>query len=433
MSVRAVVGINWGDEGKGRMIDYFAEKADVVVRYQGGNNAGHTVVNDQGTFKLHLIPSGIFSRRAWNILGPGVVLNPEALAAEMAELTGRGIDLSRFKISDRASVVFPFHKNVDGWEEERLGRGAYGSTRQGIAPAYGDRLMKKTLLVGELFDDASLTERLGRVVDWQNAIATQMYGKPAVTLAEVTAWVKQWREPLRPHVADTTTLLHAAAAEGKDILFEAQLGALRDVQFGIYPYTTSSCTLAAFAPVGGGLFGHPLTEVVGVMKAFSTCVGAGPFVTEMPEAEATPFREKTGEFGATTGRPRRIGHFDAVASRYGCQIQGATTVALTKIDNLSGEKELRLCTHYLVNGVKTTAFPMGAALENATPVYEVMPGWSDDITGCRRVDDLPKAAQAYIDRIEELTGCPIGFVSVGPERHSLMTRQSRLGKGRKAA
>ncbi len=423
MSVRAVVGINWGDEGKGRMIDLFAETADAVVRYQGGNNAGHTVINPLGEFKLHLIPSGIFNPKTLNILGPGTVINLEALVAEMQELKEVGIPLDNLRISERAMIVLPYQQWEDVWEEERLGKKAYGSTRQGIAPAYGDRYLKKGLLMGELRDMNSLRKRLSHILEWKNVMAEGVYGKKnAVDLEDMMTWLEKWSTPLMPHVTDTNTLLDGMAAEGKTILFEAQLGALRDIYYGIYPMTTSSSTLAAHAPIGGGLLGHPITETVGVMKAFSTCVGAGPFVTEWFGEEADAFRVKSGEFGATTGRPRRIGPFDAVASRYGCKIQGATSLALTKLDNLSGEQELKICTAYMVNGKEIEQFPMGAELEAATPVYETMQGWSEDVSTMRTWDELPKAAQDYVLRIEELMGVSIDYVSVGPERDALITR-----------
>jgi adenylosuccinate synthase len=429
MSINVVVGINWGDEGKGRMIDYLAQNANAVVRYQGGNNAGHTVINSHGTFKLHLIPSGIFSPEALNIIGPGTVVNLEALCAEIDELEAAGISTRNLRLSDRAAVCFPFHQMEDVWEEERLGKAAYGSTRQGIAPAYGDRYLKKTLLVGELLDTAHLKERLHSIVAWKNTVALGIYGKKdAINPNDVLAWCQKWAEKLRPYICDTTPLLEQLAAEGKEILFEAQLGALRDVMHGIYPMTTSSCTLAGFACVGGGLFRHNPDRVMGVMKAFSTCVGAGPFVTEDTTDWGDSLRKSAGEFGATTGRPRRIGHFDAVASRYGALIQGATDIALTKLDSLSGQKTLRICTHYEVDGVKTERFPLTHLLDRAKPVYVDMPGWSEDITHCRTWDSLPKAAQDYVLAIEALVGCPISIVSVGPERDSLITRSATRSK-----
>ena len=332
MSIHVVCGVNWGDEGKGRMVDYLAHEMDVVVRYQGGNNAGHTVANDRGTFKLHLVPSGIFNPNAVNVLGPGVVIDVEALVQEIERLEQAGVGPLNLKISDRAQITFPFHRNEDVWEEERLGKGAYGSTKRGIAPAYGDRYLKKALLMGELFYPEFLKERLRPVVEWKNAIATGVYGKPGnLTVDEAFDWAMRHGERLKPMITNTTRLLSEAAAAGKNIMFEAQLGALRDVFYGIYPFTTSSSALAAFAPVGSGLFGDGPGEVIGVMKAFSTCVGAGPFVTEMDESQAGPLRDSSGEFGTATGRPRRLGHFDALASRFGAEIQG----------NKAGDNEAR--------------------------------------------------------------------------------------------
>ncbi|MEM7047563.1 MAG: adenylosuccinate synthase [Pseudomonadota bacterium] len=423
MSINAVVGINWGDEGKGRMIDYLAQKADAVVRYQGGNNAGHTVINDHGTFHLHLIPSGIFNPRAMNVIGPGVVVNLQALCAEIDQLRESGIDTSRIRISHRATICFPFHQMEDVWEEERLGKKAYGSTRQGIAPAYGDRYLKKTLQVGEILDEAHLRSRIGSIIVWKNQVAAGIYGKKdAIDTEEIIQWCLKWGEQLRPLIVDTTLLLEDLASQGKDILFEAQLGALRDIVFGIYPMTTSSSTLAGYASLGSGLFTKNIDCVLGVMKAFSTCVGAGPFVTEDFTDWANRLRESAGEFGATTGRPRRIGHFDAVASRFGVLLQGAHEIALTKLDSLTGQESLKICTHYQVGDEVIDHFPLTPQLTNATPIYEVMDGWEDDIRDCRKFSALPRAAQQYVLALEEMIDCPIKYVSLGPERDSLIIR-----------
>ena len=423
MSIHVVCGVNWGDEGKGRMVDYLAQEMDVVVRYQGGNNAGHTVSNSHGVFKLHLIPSGIFNPQVINVLGPGVVIDVEALVDEIDRLQAAGIGPLNLRISDRAQITFPFHRDEDAWEEERLGKQAYGSTRRGIAPAYGDRHLKKGLLMGELFYPEFLKERLKPVVEWKNAVARGVYGKPGnLTVDQVFDWAMHSGEKLKPMVTDTTALLAEAAQQGKRIMFEAQLGALRDVYFGIYPFTTSSCALAAFAPIGSGLFGYPPDQVVGVMKAFSTCVGAGPFVTEMDESEAGLLRETAHEYGAATGRPRRIGHFDAVASRFGAHVQGVTKLAMTKLDSLTGQRSLRICTAYRYDGVQFTTFPLNAVLESATPMYEEHAGWSEDVTGCRKFADLPAAAQRYVNRIEELVGKPIPYISVGPGREEMILR-----------
>ncbi|GGN85440.1 adenylosuccinate synthetase [Actinoplanes lobatus] len=420
--LHAVVGINWGDEGKGRMIDYLAQKADMVIRYQGGNNAGHTVINERGTFKLRLVPSGIFSGRTVNILGPGAVIDVERLAEEIGELEALGVDTSRLFVSDRATVCFPFHRDQDGWEEDRLADASFGSTRRGIAPVYGDRFLKKAIQVGELFDADHLRNRLKPIVEWKNLTHRGLYpDAPEICLEQTLQWALEYGRRLRDRVRDVTDLTSAAVAAGdRHIIFEAQLGALRDILHGIFPFTTSSSTLAGYAPVGGGLPGHSLSRVTGVLKAFSTCVGEGPFVTEEYGAWADELRAASGEYGVNTGRPRRIGHFDAVASRYGAQVQGATQLAVTKLDSLSGLPELRICVGYDVDGVVTDRFPMTHLLERATPVYESMPGWDADITGVRHFADLPDTAAAYVRRIEELVGTPIRYVSVGPERHQLI-------------
>ncbi|MFP4500935.1 MAG: adenylosuccinate synthase [Candidatus Hydrogenedentota bacterium] len=422
MSIAIVVGANWGDEGKGRMVDYLAQDADFVVRYQGGNNAGHTVVNDHGEFKLHLLPSGVFNPKAVNVLGPGMVIDIEELADELDDLKGRGFD-PHLRVSERATICFPFHREQDGWEEERLGKHAYGSTRRGIAPAYGDRTMKKAIQVGELLFPERLETRLRQLVDWKNLTASGIYGKPdACSFEETLEWAHTQGERIRPLICDTCTLLDEGAKAGKKILFEAQLGTLRDLNFGIYPFTTSSCTLAAYAPIGGGLFGRSPDRVLAVIKAFSTCVGEGPFVTLMDEEEGNAMREKAKEYGAATGRPRTIGHFDGLASRFGVWAQGATEVAVTKLDSLSGQKTLKLCVDYEYQGKPVGRFPLNAVLEEATPIYKEMPGWDEDISTVRRFGDLPKTAQDYVDAIERLVECRVRYVSVGPERDALIDR-----------
>jgi adenylosuccinate synthase len=422
MSIQVVVGANWGDEGKGRMVDYLAQDADYVVRFQGGNNAGHTVVNEHGTFKLHLLPSGVFNPKVVNVLGPGMVIDLQGLVEELADLARQGIT-PQVRVSDRATICFPFHRLEDGWEEERLGDKAYGSTRRGIAPAYGDRTVKKAIQVGELLYPARLRERLADVVSWKLLKAAGMYGKQApFTLEETLAWVDRHAEQMRHLICDTTVLLGEAAAAGKNILLEAQLGSLRDLNHGIYPYTTSSCVLASYAPVGAGLFNARPDRVISVVKAFSTCVGEGPFVTRMTNEEADSLRESANEYGAATGRPRTIGHFDALATRYGVAVQGSTEVALTKLDSLSGLDTLKICTHYRWNGEDIHHFPLNAILDEAEAVYSEMPGWHEDIGGVRRFEDLPAAAQAYVLEIERLIGCPIRHVSVGPAREALIVR-----------
>ena len=422
MSITVVVGANWGDEGKGRMVDYLARDAAYVVRYQGGNNAGHTVVNDFGEFKLHLLPSGVFYPNVVNILGPGMVIDLEGLAAELDDLTGKGIR-PNIRISDRATICFPFHRMEDGLEEDRLGKNAYGSTRRGIAPAYGDRTVKKAIQVGELLYPERLEARLRQISAWKLERLESFYGKKDLfSIDETVAWARTYGDRIKECITDTSVMLEDAAAQGKPVLFEAQLGTLRDLNFGIYPFTTSSCTLASYAPIGGGLFGHGLDRVIAVVKAFSTCVGEGPFVTTMEKEEGDALREFAKEYGAATGRPRTIGHFDAVATRYGVWAQGTTEVALTKLDSLSGRKILKICTHYEWRGARYDRFPLNAVLEEATPVYEDMPGWDEDITGVREFDALPRTAQDYVLAIEKAIGCPIKFVSVGPEREALIVR-----------
>jgi adenylosuccinate synthase len=423
MSITVVCGVNWGDEGKGRMVDYLAGDADVVVRYQGGNNAGHTVVNDLGTFKLHLLPSGIFNPKVMNVLGPGMVIDLESLVNELDDIGAGGIDVSNVRVSDRATICLPINRNEDVWEETRLGKNAFGSTRRGIAPAYADRYLKKALQVGEVLDAAALKPRVRALYDWKCRIAEDLYKQDiGCTFEDLMDWVQSYGEKVRPLICDTSVLLDTAASDGKNILLEAQLGALRDVFYGIYPFTTSSSTLASFAAVGSGLFSHQPDSVVGVMKAFSSCVGAGPFVTEMDEDEAKALRESSNEFGASTGRPRRIGHFDAFASRYGAQLQGATEIALTKLDSISGRKSLKICTHYEVDGRALAAFPLNPVLERARPVYAELEGWDADISKCRSWRALPEPARAYTRTIEGLIGFPIRYISVGPERDALILR-----------
>ncbi|NEC86505.1 adenylosuccinate synthase [Streptomyces sp. SID12501] len=423
MALHAVVGINWGDEGKGRMIDYLAQEADLVVRYQGGNNAGHTVINHLGTFKLRLIPSGILNPGTVNVIGPGTVLDLESLDAELTELRKRGVDTSGLLLSERATVCFPFHRDQDAWEEDRLADQSYGSTRRGIAPVYGDRYLKKALQLGELLDPDHLRGRLADVVEWKNLANRALYpGRPEISLDAMTEWALDYAERLRPHICDVTPVLAEADRAGRHVIFEAQLGALRDILLGIYPYTTSSSSLAGYAPVGAGLPGRPLNLVTGVMKAFSTCVGEGPFVTEESGEWADLLRKSSGEYGVNTGRPRRIGHFDAVASRYGTLLQGADEIALTKLDSLSGQPVLRICTAYETDGTRSADFPMTHRLTRARPVYEDLPGWDEDLTGIRDFADLPAAAARYVLRIEELVGAPVRYVSVGPERDQLIDR-----------
>ncbi|MBS1494400.1 MAG: adenylosuccinate synthase [Bacteroidetes bacterium] len=421
--ITVLVGLQWGDEGKGRMVDYFAQDVDYVVRFQGGNNAGHTVVNEFGTFKLHLIPSGIFNPKVTNILGTGTVIEIEAFCNEVEELEKSGIDCSNLRISERATITFPFHRLEDELEEERLGAGAYGSTKKGIAYAYGERYQKKSIMLGELFFPDELRKRVEELVEWKNLLIKGLYkSDKEITVDETMAWLNKYGEKVKKYICNVTELLSNAAKDGKKIMFEAQLGSLRDINYGIYPFTTSSCTLAAFAPIGGGLLTKKIDKVIGVMKSFSTCVGAGPFVTRMNDEDAHNLREIAFEYGAATGRPRTIGHFDAVASKYGADVQGADEIAITKLDSLSGSKTLKICTAYNIDGKSTKTFPLNPLLDKAVPEYIELEGWDEDITKCRKFDELPANARKYINTIEELIGYSIKYISVGPERESLIIK-----------
>jgi len=413
----AIVGINWGDEGKGRMVDLLSKEYDIICRYQGGNNAGHTVINDKGKFILNLLPSGVLHESTVNILGCGMVIDLEHLYNEITELTKKGIVLTpqNLKVSDKAFLCMPYHVRQDILEEERLGDKKYGSTRRGIAPAYADKYVKKGLRLGDLKDAALLKEKLTALVEWKN-IAFKGRGEEGVDVEKTYDWLCQYRSHLLPYIDDTTAYLTEAKSLGKNILFEAQLGALRDIEYGIYPYTTSSQTLAAYAPIGAGIPGAKLDKVIGVIKAYSSCVGEGPFVAEMHGDEAKALRAAGFEFGAATGRPRRVGGFDVVASRYGVEMQGATELALTKLDILSYMETIPVCVAYEINGKRTTRFSTDDTLSVAKPIYEYLPGFKVDISGCRSVLDLPQAALSYIQYIEKMMGCPIKYVSVGAKR-----------------
>ncbi len=424
MKTCAIVGINWGDEGKGRMVDLLCADYDVVVRYQGGGNAGHTVVNEKGKFALHLLPSGIFHPGVVNVVGNGVALDPENLWLEIEDVRARGVAVTpeNLKLSDRASLLLPWHRELDALEEQRLGAKQYGSTKQGIAPFYSDKYQKKTVLAGELNHPAALREHLRALMEWKNLTLERVYGAAPWTMERLEAWLETYCEKIRPFVCDTGAFLRAAQTADRRMLFEAQLGALRDLDFGIYPFTTSSNTTAAFAPVGAGLPCLTLTDVVGVVKAYSTCVGAGPFVCEMQGEAAEKLREAGAEYGAKTGRPRRVGPLDLVATRYGVQVQAATKLALTKLDVLGYLERIPVCTRYRVGGVETDVFPFPTELDAAEPVIEYLDGWGCDLSGVRRWEDLPRAAQAYVRCIEDAVGCPVSYVSVGPERGSIILR-----------
>ena len=424
MSNCAIVGINWGDEGKGRMVDLLTERYDCVVRYQGGGNAGHTVINDYGKFALHLLPSGIFRKGVVNILGNGVALDLENLWDEMETVRAAGVPLTpeNLRLSDRASLLLPWHRDLDALEEARLGDKKFGSTRQGIAPFYSDKYQKKTILAGELLYPERLREHAKDLLEWKNLTLERVYGAKPYTLEQLMAWLNDYGEKLKPYVCDTGSVLREASASGKSILFEAQLGALRDLDYGIHPYTTSSNAIAAYAPVGSGAPWARLDEVIGVVKAYSTCVGEGPFTCEWFGPEADALREAGAEYGAKTGRPRRVGPIDLVATRYGVQTQGATALALTKLDVLSYLDRIPLCVRYELDGAQTDEFPFPAALPAAKPVVEYMDGWKCDISGVRTWDALPEAARAYVERIERAVGCPIAYVSVGAEREAYIKR-----------
>ena len=424
MSNCAIVGINWGDEGKGRMVDLLTENYDVVVRFQGGGNAGHTVINEKGKFALHLLPSGIFRDGVVNILGNGVALDPQNLWDEMQEVIKNGVPLTpeNLKISDRASLLLPWHRELDELEEVRLKDKKYGSTKQGIAPFYSDKYQKKTVLAGELFYPEELKAHLCDLLEWKNLTLTKVYGEKGYTMQDLEQWIDSYCEKIKPYICDTGEFLKDAQKSGKNILFEAQLGSLRDLDYGIYPYTTSSNTTAAYAPIGSGLPSAKMAEVVGVVKAYSTCVGEGPFVCEMFGDEAQRLREAGFEYGAKTGRPRRVGPIDIVATRYGVEAQAATQIALTKLDVLSYMDKIPVCTKYVIDGKETDRFPFPLALKNAQPVIEYFDGWNCDVTGIREFSDLPKAAQDYVCYIEKQIGCPIKYVSVGPERESIIIR-----------
>ncbi len=420
----AIVGINWGDEGKGRIVDLLCKNYDFVVRYQGGGNAGHTVVNELGKFALHLIPSGIFHKGIVNILGNGVALDPESLWEEIISLRNRGVtvDENNLKISDRASLLFPWHKMLDALEEERLKDKKYGSTKQGIAPFYSDKYQKKTILLGELIYSKHLKEHVKDLLEWKNLILKGVYNADPIELEELYKWVEDYTEKLRPFICNTGKLLKEAENTGKSVLFEAQLGSLRDLDYGIYPYTTSSNTLASYIPLGSGLASVNIDEIIGVVKAYSTCVGEGPFVSEWFGEEADKLREAGAEYGAKTGRPRRVGPIDIVATRYGVEVQNATCVALTKLDVLSYMDKIPVCVKYELNGKQIDEFPFPFLLEDCKPVIEYVDGWKQDVSNVKTWDELPTNAKKYVEYIEKSIGCPIKYISVGPERDSYIKR-----------
>ena len=424
MSNCAIVGINWGDEGKGRMVDLLTGRFDVVVRYQGGGNAGHTVINERGRFALHLLPSGIFRPNVVNVLGNGVALDLESLWKEIGEVEEKGVAVTpeNLLISDRASLLLPWHRALDGLEEARLAGNKFGSTLQGIAPFYSDKFQKKTILAGELLYPEHLAEHARALTEWKNLTLSGVYGAPETRYEDLMAWLEEYGAHLKPYIRDAGAYLRSAAGEGKRILFEAQLGALRDLDYGIHPYTTSSNPIAAYAPVGSGFPEAKLDEVVGVVKAYSSCVGEGPFTCEWFGQEAERLREMGNEYGAKTGRPRRVGPIDLVATRYGVRCQGATALALTKLDVLSYMDRVPVCVRYALPGGETEEFPFPALLPQAKPVFEYLPGWKCDIAGARSWEALPEAARNYVTYLEQALGIPFRYVSVGAERDAIILR-----------
>ena len=419
----AIVGINWGDEGKGRMVDLLSREYSVVCRYQGGNNAGHTI--DDGNMKvvLNLLPSGILRKDTVNVLGPGMVVDVKHLFNEVQKLRERGVEITpaNLKISDRATICMPYHVLLDCLEEDRLGDAKFGSTRRGIAPVYADKYMKKTIRMGDILHFDEIEKRLKGIIEWKNLTVVGGYKAEPVKLDAVVEWLKTYALPFKDYICNTTEYLDGAIKSGENVMFEAQLGALRDIDFGIYPYTSSSSTIAAYAPIGAGIPFKKLDKVVGIMKAYSSCVGEGPFTCELFGEEGEALRSAGGEYGAATGRPRRVGGFDVVASSYGVKIQGADEIALTKLDILSYMDKIPVCVAYDIDGERTTVFPSGEALAKAKPVYEYLDGWKCDISKCRTMEDLPKAAVDYVRYIEKATNCKIKYVSVGAERESYIT------------
>ena len=412
----AIVGINWGDEGKGRMVDLLSSDYDIICRYQGGNNAGHTVINEKGKFIMNLLPSGILRDTTVNVMGNGMVIDIEHLAGEIKTLEEKGIRITpdNLKISDKAVICMPYHKMLDCMEEERLADKKYGSTKRGIAPVYADKYYKKAIRMGDLLWSDGLYEKVKDIVEWKNITVTG-YGHKAISADEMYEWLLRFGAVVKPYITDICVYLDNALKENKNIMFEAQLGALRDIDFGIYPYTSSSSTIAAYATLGAGIPGAKLDETIGIMKAYSTCVGEGPFTCEMFGEEAESLRKAGGEYGAATGRPRRVGPFDVVASRYGVKMQGADYIALTKLDVLSGMEKIPVCVAYDIDGVKTLDFPTGHRLDIAKPVIEYMKGFGD-ISKCRSREELPETALEYIAYLEKAVGCPTKYVSVGADR-----------------
>ncbi len=423
--VKAVVGANWGDEGKGKITDMLAEKADFIVRFQGGANAGHTIVNDYGKFALHTLPSGVFYSHTTSVIGNGVALNIPVLFNEIKSITDKGVPEPRIVVSNRAQIVMPYHILFDQYEEERLGKASFGSTKSGIAPFYSDKYAKIGFQVSELFDDDLLKEKIPRVCAQKNVILEHLYKKPPIDEAELLNTLHEYRDMVSPYVCDVSLLLDQALKDGKTILLEGQLGTLKDPDHGIYPMVTSSSTLAAYGAIGAGIPPYEIKQVVTVVKAYSSAVGAGAFVSEIFGDEADELRRRGGdggEYGATTGRPRRMGWFDCVASKYGCRLQGTTDVAFTVLDVLGYLDEIPVCTGYEIDGEVTDEFPVTFKLEKAKPVLTKLPGWKCDIRGIDKYEDLPENCRKYIEFVEEHIGYPITMISNGPGRHDIIHR-----------
>ena len=426
LMVKAIVGANWGDEGKGKITDVMAAQSDIVIRFQGGSNAGHTIINNYGKFALHQLPSGVFYDHITNIIGNGVALSVENFVRELAALRERGVPEPKLMVSDRAQIVMPYHVQLDSMEEARLSSKSFGSTKSGIAPFYSDKYAKIGFQISELYDDEeSLKEKIRHVLDLKNVLYDHLYHKPVLTVKEIYGKLMEYKEMIAPYVADTFDFLYRAVQDGKTILLEGQLGALKDPDFGIYPMVTSSSTLAGYGAVGAGLPPYEIKEIISVVKAYSSAVGAGEFVSEIFGDEADELRKRGGdggEFGATTGRPRRMGWLDLVASRYGCRVQGATSVAFTVLDVLGYLEKIPVCVAYELDGKKIDSFPPTARLKHCKPVLEMLPGWQCDIRGISRYEDLPENTRRYIEFAEKHIGVPIKIVSNGPARENIIYR-----------
>lgn len=429
--VRAIVGANWGDEGKGKLTDMMAQESDIIIRFQGGANAGHTIVNNYGKFALHTLPSGVFYDHTTNIIGNGVALNIPVLFNEIKSVVDKGVPMPKILISDRAQMVMPYHILFDEYEEERLGKASFGSTKSGIAPFYSDKYAKIGFQVQELFDKENLMKKLKRVCETKNVLLEHLYHKPALDPDSLFETLMEYRKMVEPYVCDVSLYLWNALKDGKDILLEGQLGSLKDPDHGIYPMVTSSSTLAAYGAIGAGIPPYEIKKIVTVVKAYSSAVGAGAFVSEIFGEEADELRRRGGdggEYGATTGRPRRMGWFDCVASKYGCRIQGTTDVAFTVLDVLGYLEKIPVCVGYEIDGKATTDFPTTQLLEKAKPVLEVLDGWKCDIRGIRKYEELPENCRKYIEFVEEHIGFPITMISNGPKREDIIYRESKLSK-----